>query len=184
MGGRKCEVGCTCRRHRGKAFTGMGYRHLHAMVEKAYGKAKNHACVDCGSQAGAWSRISGTDGTNILHYKPRCVKCHVKYDGILAKAWETRYLNPEPPKKTGKCRECKEGVLCKKHSENGVRVKERWQSKTPKQRSEAMGRMLANIKPCELGCQCGKHNPQGISQETRAKQWETRRQRYGPTGRS
>ncbi len=53
---------------------------IHRRLHRKYGKASDHKCVDCGSQAKDWS-LEGEEYTDdIKDYKPRCRSCHVKYD--------------------------------------------------------------------------------------------------------
>jgi len=72
-----------------------GVGQAHARVVAAKGKAKEHACVDCGAPACDWS-YDGLDpdelvqvgrwdngrrySLNVAHYHPRCRTCHRRYD--------------------------------------------------------------------------------------------------------
>lgn len=67
------------------------YRSAHNRVERAYGPARNHSCVDCDGAARHWSynhtdadeKIGGTGqpySVNPEHYSPRCVLCHKRFD--------------------------------------------------------------------------------------------------------
>lgn len=71
------------------------YRAAHARVDRDRGKAREHACVDCGTQAQHWSymhtdpnALSSDDGQpyslSSEHYAPRCAPCHAAFDGTGA----------------------------------------------------------------------------------------------------
>jgi NAD-dependent SIR2 family protein deacetylase len=54
----------------------------HRRVVRQRGKAAEHDCVDCGGQAVDWSWTHDTDRGDPENYKPRCKRCHFKYDGL------------------------------------------------------------------------------------------------------
>ena len=72
-----------------------GYTAAHRRMDSDYGKAKTHACVDCGGAAKDWS-YDHEDTDELLayglsvnpiayslkpeHYQPRCKSCHTKFD--------------------------------------------------------------------------------------------------------
>lgn len=57
------------------------YDTRHDRLRRARGKARVHACVDCGGPADEWSQVHGTDGLNVeTDYVPRCKKDHHAYD--------------------------------------------------------------------------------------------------------
>lgn len=72
----------------------MGYGGLHNHLRKARGRAREHACVDCGETADHWSydhdcpeeRVELRGGKRVPYsldlnrYQPRCQSCHVKFD--------------------------------------------------------------------------------------------------------
>src|SRR5450755_3076345 len=64
-------------KNKGKPLQG---RSLHRWIARRYGKASEHACVDCGKQAKDWSWIHDTDESEPRNYVPRCQSCHLKYD--------------------------------------------------------------------------------------------------------
>jgi hypothetical protein len=87
----RCEEGCTCYLHKGKIYTISSYNARHAMVQRVRGTARKYTCVFCGKrQAKHWATIHYTDGTRPADYLPLCAKCHVKYDRIGVKSWQTR----------------------------------------------------------------------------------------------
>lgn len=68
-----------------------GYYAMHDRVKRSRGTAKQHQCVDCGTQAQHWSynhtdpreRVAehlGPYGLSGEHYSPRCVRCHKRFD--------------------------------------------------------------------------------------------------------
>lgn len=73
----------------------LGYEAAHARVKRLYGRARSHACVDCGTQARDWSYIGGCPreltcpdngcrySPDPARYVPRCVPCHRRYDAQM-----------------------------------------------------------------------------------------------------
>ncbi|VEW13547.1 Uncharacterised protein [Brevibacterium casei] len=72
-----------------------GYRAAHDRVRRDRGKASEHACTDCGSQAQQWSydhedpnECYAEDlslspvaySLDVNHYQPRCIPCHKRFD--------------------------------------------------------------------------------------------------------
>lgn len=72
-----------------------GYSAAHGRVHSEHGRAASHMCVDCGSPARHWSynhddpderlsrtaRIKGIAfSLDPMHYSPRCVPCHKRFD--------------------------------------------------------------------------------------------------------
>lgn len=53
---------------------------IHLLIEKVYGYAFTHSCVDCGKRAKDWSWKHGENPKKITSYEPRCRSCHKKYD--------------------------------------------------------------------------------------------------------
>jgi hypothetical protein len=53
---------------------------MHRRLHRNFGKASDHACVDCGAPAKDWSLEGEIYTDNIEDYRPRCRSCHVKYD--------------------------------------------------------------------------------------------------------
>lgn len=74
----------------------------HKDVISMRGRASEHKCVDCGSQAEDWSHVHRTARRDWWNYQPRCGPCHVKYD--LGKKTVKR-----------KPRKCPAGCLCFRH---------------------------------------------------------------------
>lgn len=69
-----------------------GIRAIHVRVISKFGKALYHKCVDCGKQAVHWSNEDRNKySTNLKRYKPRCHKCHWKYDGYANKMRGNKY---------------------------------------------------------------------------------------------
>ena len=74
------------------AWTGdaASYNAMHVRVRNARGRARDHACVDCGGRAAHWSydrkdaseKLSGEGpySVKIEHYEARCVPCHKRFD--------------------------------------------------------------------------------------------------------
>ena len=57
------------------------YEALHKRLRKARGKAIEHQCVRCPSQAIQWAQVHGEDGTDVwTDYVPMCISCHLRYD--------------------------------------------------------------------------------------------------------
>lgn len=68
-----------------------GYNPAHRTLQRARGKAANHACADCGERANEWS-YDGDDPDELVDeqgraftrnldaYSPRCFRCHRIYD--------------------------------------------------------------------------------------------------------
>lgn len=54
---------------------------LHKRIHRAYGKASDRKCVDCGKKARDWSNDTGKYTDKIEDYVPRCRKCHIAKDG-------------------------------------------------------------------------------------------------------
>ena len=76
---------------------GASYTTLHQRLRKARGKARAHACVDCGVSADHWSynnsgeyeRVSPEGrrySLDIKQYEPRCVSCHSRFDAQARRA--------------------------------------------------------------------------------------------------
>lgn len=79
----------------------IGYVGAHKRVHRERGPAAQHTCVDCGGQAAQWS-YNGLDpneqrgpsregfessySTDLSHYVPRCVPCHIAHDKQTAAA--------------------------------------------------------------------------------------------------
>jgi len=75
------------------------YTAAHERVRRERGRAKEHACVDCGDQAAEWSYVGNAPderkavrGRSICayspspeYYSPRCCKCHRAHDRELRK---------------------------------------------------------------------------------------------------
>lgn len=70
-----------------------GYQARHLRL----GRAADHPCVDCGEQAREWSYEGRCDGerrtagspaycTHDQHYRPRCTRCHRRYDSTARRA--------------------------------------------------------------------------------------------------
>lgn len=53
---------------------------LHKRLHRAFGKASDKNCVDCGKKARDWSNEKGKYTDDLCDYKPRCRSCHVKKD--------------------------------------------------------------------------------------------------------
>lgn len=102
---------CGCLKREGAAARGklnrreeVAYRSAHDRVRRERGKAKYHACSDCGGVASEWS-YDGTDPDELTedvrhrdgalrpvafslkpeHYSPRCRSCHIKFDKARVK---------------------------------------------------------------------------------------------------
>jgi len=70
----------------------VGYQGAHRRVHALRGKAEEHICVDCGTQARHWSydhadpaeRLCSQLGSPYSldpgHYQPRCLSCHTRFD--------------------------------------------------------------------------------------------------------
>lgn len=59
----------------------VSYSMQHKLIRAARGKARDQVCIHCGGQAAQWSKIRGTDGTDVwAHYRPMCRSCHMQYD--------------------------------------------------------------------------------------------------------
>ncbi|WP_136057286.1 hypothetical protein [Microbacterium sp. K24] len=68
----------------------IGYSGMHSRVRRQRGRARDHACIDCGGPASQWSydrrdenaRASafGPYSLDVAHYEPRCVRCHKEFD--------------------------------------------------------------------------------------------------------
>ena len=56
------------------------YNAKHLRVKHKRGRARDHACADCGGQARHWATIHGRDGSSPEDYRPLCVSCHYRYD--------------------------------------------------------------------------------------------------------
>lgn len=66
------------------------YLEAHQRVRAIRGKARDHACVDCGGKAAQWSynracpneRQSelGPYSVDVTQYVPRCISCHKRFD--------------------------------------------------------------------------------------------------------
>jgi hypothetical protein len=97
-----CEA-CYCRTHRNghsgyvdRLAEQPTYRAAHSRVERARGKAREHACLDCDAQAAHWSfdhrRVPESEWIwchdrgqrpytgNPADYDPRCCRCAARYD--------------------------------------------------------------------------------------------------------
>ena len=57
----------------------VGYRGIHAWVQKEKGKASNYKCK-CGKQAEQWANIDNSYKRVLEDYIAMCTKCHKKYD--------------------------------------------------------------------------------------------------------
>lgn len=82
--------------HKGNDIT---YNTAHKRVRWARGRARDHACVDCGNRANEWSydhsdpnemtqmvrrrdrRTPMTYSADVNRYQPRCHECHAQFDG-------------------------------------------------------------------------------------------------------
>lgn len=74
------------------------YDRVHYQLARARGRAREHACIDCGKPAREWSYRGGDPNEqvefgrpfslDIWYYDPRCRSCHLVYD---------RELRPTPP---------------------------------------------------------------------------------------
>lgn len=87
-------VAVAVQNRRNKPADKVSYRTAHKRVERAKGKASEHACMDCGQQAQDWSlrhdapvTHEGNNGGfscrysgNPDDYEPRCKACHATYD--------------------------------------------------------------------------------------------------------
>lgn len=66
------------------------YAGAHDRVTATKGRAAEHACIDCGSQAEHWSYDHADTAelteaglpysTDPAHYDPRCIRCHRRFD--------------------------------------------------------------------------------------------------------
>lgn len=84
------------------SFTGYGeanpawagdeatYSGKHRRIRDTRGRAKDYVCVDCCKPATQWSHIHGTDDGDAQNYEPRCVPCHMVYDGRVAPSVDRR----------------------------------------------------------------------------------------------
>ena len=86
----------SCQRCAGRARRqpDAGYGSAHRRVRTERGPATDHRCVDCGKAAAHWSydhadpdELIATDGAHpiayslsSIHYEPRCVPCHKRFD--------------------------------------------------------------------------------------------------------
>lgn len=78
-----CEVGCTCRRHRGKIFTADTYQYNHSRVKKERGRAAEYTCVRCDRSAENWAQVHDSTGTDPWgDFMPLCMVCHNAYDEV------------------------------------------------------------------------------------------------------
>jgi hypothetical protein len=77
-----------------------GYAAMHMRVKAAHGSASGHVC-ECGAPAQDWAMRQDAESVldesvglryspRIEDYSPMCKSCHHAYDGIHAKAWESR----------------------------------------------------------------------------------------------
>ena len=93
----------TVERNRAGRQDVVGYYPAHKRVYNERGKAKQHACVDCGEPAHGWSydhmdsdELVGrnrfgrevTYSLDPVHYSPRCSPCHTKFDRTAEAAAE------------------------------------------------------------------------------------------------
>ena len=53
---------------------------LHKRIHRAFGKASDRKCVDCGNQARDWSLETEKYSDDVNDYRPRCRSCHRKKD--------------------------------------------------------------------------------------------------------
>lgn len=81
----------------------LGYRSAHDRIEYRRGKARDCACVHCGTQAWDWAydhadpnELAGHNGpywclysADPDHYIPLCRSCHIKWDRSFAMAGES-----------------------------------------------------------------------------------------------
>jgi hypothetical protein len=56
------------------------YQAQHIAVYKAFGNAKDYACIDCDGPALDWSHEHDTDPWDVNNYWPRCRRHHLLYD--------------------------------------------------------------------------------------------------------
>ena len=69
----------------------VGYSVLHRWVQNNLGIADE--CSECGSKSKVeWANISKKYKRDLSDYKQLCHSCHMKYDNISNKVWETRRL--------------------------------------------------------------------------------------------
>ncbi|MCV7358495.1 hypothetical protein [Mycolicibacterium fluoranthenivorans] len=77
-------------------MTAPSYSAVHARVQNARGRARRHACIDCGRPARQWSydhadpaELVDARGmeysTDPTHYDPRCNPCHRAFDSAYRK---------------------------------------------------------------------------------------------------
>lgn len=60
----------------------------HKRMRKVRGRAADHRCLNCDSQARDWAQLHDTTGEDPWDYVPLCRKCHLVYD-------KDARLNPE-----------------------------------------------------------------------------------------
>lgn len=105
----------------------IGYPAAHCRVSVAFGKAKEHACVDCGEQAQEWS-YDGLDpdewwdiwvqpkfkvmrySLDLDRYQPRCQPCHSRFDSPThcqrGHEWTPENTRIRPSDSRRVCRAC------------------------------------------------------------------------------
>ncbi|MGO8608877.1 hypothetical protein ACC848_38560, partial [Rhizobium johnstonii] len=83
---------------RSRVVEDPGYSTIHERLKRTRGRAAEHACVDCGSQASQWSFCECTPEysvkldhgralrctTDLNAYEPRCRACH-NAQGVAAR---------------------------------------------------------------------------------------------------
>lgn len=81
----RCPPGCSCGRHydRCTELGDISVKARHNRVRKLRGKATEHQCQHCQSQARDWATVHGKDGYDpFSDYIPLCRSCHRSYDKI------------------------------------------------------------------------------------------------------
>jgi NUMOD3 motif len=94
MAGRRCEPGCTCKRHTnsGPPVTSHTYQARHKRQHHAAGPASAHHCewCLCPNQAKHWALIHGRAGECPDDYMALCQSCHFAYDEVGVRNEATR----------------------------------------------------------------------------------------------
>jgi hypothetical protein len=65
-----------------------GYDAIHKWVRYHLGAPGQ--CIDCLGEAKEWANISGEYKRDLEDWQPMCVRCHRKFDDVIAKSWATR----------------------------------------------------------------------------------------------
>jgi hypothetical protein len=65
---------------------------LHKRLYRAFGKARDKRCYNCGGAARDWSKQVDDYSDNISDYVPRCRSCHVKHDYSEERREKTRKI--------------------------------------------------------------------------------------------